>query len=585
MSAVFEAVGDLVEGVVDAVGDAVEWVGDTVSNVVEAALDDPVKAALQIGVIAATGGAATSLFGMAAPLTAMQASIGLAAIEGVDVLEEGGDIDDAFKAAATSFAVGQAVSFGMDAFSAAGPTDLTGSATTQFFDDGSSIQFFDDGSRLITDSAGAVSSVPAVDIAAPVSAVAAADTAVSLAQPSTSVAPISSGIENVFDEVLRGADSVSDAVNDLFSRPSEFLEQFYQRPETFPVLSPEGVVYGDEFVGPAMPEVVGNVAPGAISPENVPVLTPEGAAVLPVEPMGPPAPEVVPKGAYYPDTAEFVSTTLPAQPQYETMEQLLLDRGLITPEQALEAVAPVAIEAAPPDIYDMLPDSFGEQVAIDPNAPAIDPNAPAAAAPQYETMEDLLYDKGLIDDKAYRELTGVAPVVDRSVDASTLPPAVDRPLSESLIDLGKAAGEYAIEHPFQTAAVIGGGLALAGGEEEQPAPTEAAKKTYTYGAAPPIRRTGLQELYSAASSIYGDDYVRKQLGIQAPPPPAFQSSFQPLLSGQAPGASRVGLGSLGQGFTYTPMGSPQTFDISTLTPEQIIQLQDMVSRRKQPGGG
>lgn len=569
MSAVLEAVGDVVEAVGDAVGDVVEFVGDTVSNVVEAALDDPIKAIAQVAAVA-TGNA------WALPI-----------IEGVDVLEEGGSIEDALKSAAVTYVVQQGVSYAVDSFapSAAG---AGGSGTTSFFDDGSSIQFFDDGSRLITDSAGAVSSVPAVDIAAPVSAVAAADTAVSLAQPSTSVAPISSGIENVFDEVLRGADSVSDAVNDLFSRPSKFLEQFYQQPETFPVLGPEGALYGDDLVGPFMPEVVGDVAPGAISPESVPMLTPEGAAVLPVEPMGPPAPEVVPKGAYYPDTAEFVSTTLPAQPQYETMEQLLLDRGLITPEQALEAVAPVAIEAAPPDIYDMLPDSFGEQVAIDPNAPAIDPNAPAAAAPKYETMEDLLYDKGLIDDKAYRELTGVAPVVDRSVDASTLPPAVDRPLSESLIDLGKAAGEYAIEHPFQTAAVIGGGLALAGaagGEEEQPAPTEAAKKTYTYGAAPPIRRTGLQELYSAASSIYGDDYVRKQLGIQAPPPPAFQSSFQPLLSGQAPGASRVGLGSLGQGFTYTPMGSPQTFDISTLTPEQIIQLQDMVNRRKQPGGG
>lgn len=569
MSAVLEAVGNVVEAVGDAVGDAVEFVGDTVSNVVEAALDDPIKAIAQVAAVA-TGNA------WALPI-----------IEGVDVLEEGGSIEDALKSAAVTYVVQQGVSYAVDSFAPAA-SGTSGSGTTTFFDDGSSMQFFDDGSRLITDSAGAVSSVPATDVVMPVSAVAAADAAVSLAQPSTSIAPISSGIENVFDEVLRGADSVSDAVNDLFSRTSEFLEQFYRPAESFPVLGPENAVYGDEFFGPFMPEAVGDVAPGAISPENVPVLAPEGAAVLPDDFMGPPAPEVIaPKGAYYPDTAEFVSTTLPAQPQYETMEQLLLDRGLITPEQALDAVAPVAIEAAPPDIYDMLPDSFGEQVAIDPNAPAIDPNAPAAAAPKYETMEDLLYDKGLIDDKAYRELTGVAPVVDRSVDASTLPPAVDRPLSESLIDLGKAAGEYAVEHPFQTAAVIGGGLALAGaaGGEEQPASTEAAKKTYTYGAAPPIRRTGLQELYSAASNIYGDDYVRKQLGIQAPPPPAFQSSFQPLLSGQAPGASRVGLGSLGQGFTYTPMGSPQTFDISTLTPEQIIQLQDMVNRRKQPGGG
>lgn len=527
MSAVLEAVGDVVEAVGDAVGDVVEFVGDTVSNVVEAALDDPIKAIAQVAAVA-TGNA------WALPI-----------IEGVDVLEEGGSIEDALKSAAVTYVVQQGVSFAVDSFAPAA-AGAEGAGTTTFFDDGSSIQFFDDGSRLITDSAGSVSSAPGTDVVMPGSAVDLADAVV-------------------------GAPSAEDAANAVAkSFPVE-----PQSPVTGTALEDMPVIDGKSLASPTG-ETVGEVAPGAISPENVPTVSAEDLT------------NITSKGAVYPDTAEFVSTTLPAQPQYETMEQLLLDRGLITPEQALEAVAPVAIEAAPPDIYDMLPDSFGEQVAIDPNAPAIDPNAPAAAAPQYETMEDLLYDKGLIDDKAYRELTGVAPVVDRSVDASTLPPVVDKPLTDSLIDLGKAGVEYAIEHPFQTAAVIGGGLALsgaAGGEEEQPASTEAAKKTYTYGAAPPIRRTGLQELYSAASSIYGDDYVRKQLGIQAPPPPAFQSSFQPLLSGQAPGASRVGLGSLGQGFTYTPMGSPQTFDISTLTPEQIIQLQDMVSRRKQPGGG
>ena len=139
MSAVVEAIGDAVGGVVEAVGDAVEWVGDTVSNVVEAAMDDPVKAALQIGVMVATSGAGAAALGMSAPLTAMQAAGAMAGISGVSTLAEGGDIEDAMKSAATSFAVSQAVSFGMDAFGAANVPE-TVSGTTQFFDDGTSIQ-------------------------------------------------------------------------------------------------------------------------------------------------------------------------------------------------------------------------------------------------------------------------------------------------------------------------------------------------------------------------------------------------------------------------------------------------------------
>lgn len=518
MSAVVEAVGDLVEGVVDVVGDAVEWVGDTVSNVVEAAMDDPLKAALQIGVIAATGGAAAGALGLAAPLTAMQASIGLAAIEGVDVLEEGGDIDDAFKAAATSFAVSQAVSFGMDAFSAAGPTDLTGSATTQFFDDGSSIQFFDDGSRLVTDSAGAVSPVPAPDEL--IGQAAATEAAESMAA----------------GEVLPAGIQPSGA-------------------ETFPI--PDAAAPTVAELPPAGAEAAGTVPAEVISPENVPLVE----ASAPMAEVAPPvaaAPELMPPPAAV------------AQPTYETMEELLLDKGLITPEQAAAAVAPPAMTP------DALPDSFGDAVAVDPNAVAIDPTK------QYETMEDLMYDKGLITDAQYKELTGVAPVVDLSQPAG---PMSDTTLMEGIKDLGGAALDYAIDNPLTTAGIIAGGAALAGGmgEEQPQAPGTPPKKTYTYGAAPEINRSGLQELWSAASKIYGGEgNVMQQLGVQAP---QFQSSFQPLLSGQAPGAGKVGLGALGQGFSYTPMGQAKTFDISTLTPEQIVQLQDMVARKKQPGEG
>ena len=480
MSAVFEAVGDLVEGVVDAVGDAVEWVGDTVSNVVEAALDDPVKAALQIGVIAATGGAAAGALGLAAPLTAMQASIGLAAIEGVDVLEEGGDIDDAFKAAATSFAVSQAVSFGMDAFSAAGPTDLTGSATTQFFDDGSSIQFFDDGSRLVTDSAGAVNPVPAPD----------------------------------------------------------------------------------EMIGrAAAAEAADTVATGEVLPAGI---QPSGAETMPV-----------------PDATTPVATELPPVTT-DTLSPENVPLSDLSPAAASDATTSQALEMGPPveAFTPRLGDTFGQYEV----GKGFDYPQYLAEQTAIEPSPDTLYARGALTDAQYKELTGVAPVVDLSTPAG---PMSDTTLMEGAKDLGGALLDYAIDNPLKTAGIIAGGAALAGGmgEEQPQAPGTPPKKTYTYGAAPEIDRSGLKELWSAASKIYGNEgNVMKQLGIEAPAAPTFQSSFQPLLSGQAR-ATPSGLGSLGQGFSYTPMGQPKTFDISTLTPEQIVQLQDMVARKKQPGEG
>ncbi len=489
MSAVVEAVSDAIGGVVDAVCDAVEWVGDTVSNVVESVMDDPLKAVVQVAAVA-TGNA------WALPV-----------IEGVDVLQEGGDLGDALQAAALTYAVQTGVGYAMDSFGAAGATDVTGSGTTQFFDDGSTIQFFDDGSQLITDSASAVSSTPAVDAAV---GQAAADAATA----------------EMAGEMMAPGVQPSGA-------------------ETFPVAEP-GPITSTEL--PAA-----EVAADVISPENIPLVEAAAPAV---------------------DVAAAPELAAAAAPQYDTMEQLLLDKGLITPDQAAAAVAA-------PDMYDMLPESVGNAVAVDPNAVAIDPTAK-----QYDTMEDLLYDKGQLTDAQYKELTGMAPVVDMSVPAG---PMSDVSTIDALKDLGGAALDYAIENPLTTAGVIGGGLALAGamGEPEQPAaPGTPPKKTYTYGAAPTIDRSGLGELWSAASKIYGGEAgVMNQLGIQ---PPKFESSFQPnaapLMAGQAPGAGKVGLGALGQGFSYTPMGRAQSFDISTLTPEQIVQLQDMVARKK-PGEG
>ena len=479
MSAVVEAIGDAVSGVVDAVGDAVEWVGDTVGKVVDSVMDDPLKAVVQVAAVA-TGNA------WALPI-----------IEGVDVLEEGGSFEDALKGAATVYAVQTGVGFAMDSFGAAGATDMTGSGTTQFFDDGSSIQFFDDGSRLVTDTAGKVSSTPATDLVA--------ETAGATTSP---VAP----------------------QPDITATDLPPLEA-------------------------AAPAATTEVAPTDISTQNVPLV--EAPA------------DVATKGALYPDIETFVNTTLP-ESTYNTMEELLLDKGLVTPEQ---------LAATTPDPYANLPESFGDAVALDPNAPAVTP-----AGTKYDTMEDLMYDKGLITDAQYKDLTGVAPVVDLSKPGV---PVKDVSVIDAAKDLGGAVIDVAKANPWTTAAVIGGGLAAAGalgGGGTNPAATSTpAQKTYTYGPGAPINRTGLQELYSAAANIYKPGQAGPApMVVQAP---QFQSNFQPLLVGQAPGGGNVGLGALGQGFSYTPMGRGQTFDISTLSPEQIVQMQEILARKKQTGEG
>jgi hypothetical protein len=560
MSAVFEAVGNLVEGVADVVGDALEWVGDTVTNVVESAMDDPLKAIAQVAVIAATSGAGAGVLGLSAPLTAMQASLGMAAIEGIDVLEEGGDLGDVLEASAKSFAVSQAVSFGMDAFSAAGPTGTTGSATSQFFDDGSSIQFFDDGSRLVTDTAGKITSSAADEVLG-----AAATTA---GETGATTSPVLAPEVTVDVPYLRDDPFLKDSVvSPVDVSPVELMgtEQapFIQTPPGSPYMEQadlRAAIAKGEDVGARYRYDLGNDAASFGYP---------------------------PRGGV--DTA------------YNSMEDLLLETGAITRDQYNELLS-TGVAVAPdgsmlPDIYDNLPESVGNTVAVDRgaakdiydslpesagNAVAVDPNAK-----QYGSMEDLLYDKGVLTDAQYKDLTGVAPVVDKSSPAG---PMSNVSVVDAAKDLGSAAVDYAIANPLTTAGVIGGGLALAGavsGDESTPAtkPGETAKKTFTYGAAPEIRRTGLDQLYSASANIYGPRGATGTPGSTLPPPVQFQSSFQPLIGGAAPGAARFGLGALGQGFSYTPMGSPQTFDISTLTPEQIVQMQDAMARRRAAGGG
>jgi hypothetical protein len=453
MSAVIEAVSDVFSGVADAVGSAVEWVGDTVSNVVEAAMDDPVKAALQVGVMVATGGAGAAALGLSAPLTAAQAGLAMGAISGADVLLEGGDVEDALKSAATSFATSQAVSFGMDAFGSAGVPE-TVAGTVEFFDDGSSVQFFDDGSKIVTDTGGAVSATPAVQ------------------PPSVEAFPVQVG------------------------------EPMYQQVG----VQPSGVETG------AVPE-----------PPRIDLRGAEPQATIGEQMITADAPTVteIPQELLEPSQAE---TILAAQQPY---------LGDI-PTSELETLA-----AAPP---------------------------PGMTDAKYPSLDEIIKPEG-------------APIVDRNIESSALPKVTDKPMLDTLKDLGSSAIDYVKANPWPAAGIAAAGLAAASalGGEEPPAATE-AKKTYTYGAPPPIKRTGLAEIASAAKDIYGPQESTSKPVAAPVAPPVFESSFKPLLAGPAPGAS--GLASIGQGFTYTPVGGQQPIDISNLTPEQIVQLQDRLARKR-----
>jgi len=99
MSAVVSAVKDVVGGVVDFVGDAVEAVGDvvkkvgdTVGDVVKSAVENPIQTIVTIAAVAA------------APATGGASLYAIPATSAATVLANGGDFDDALKAAAISYA-------------------------------------------------------------------------------------------------------------------------------------------------------------------------------------------------------------------------------------------------------------------------------------------------------------------------------------------------------------------------------------------------------------------------------------------------------------------------------------------------
>lgn len=428
-------VKDSVVAIGDAIGDAGAWIDDTAHAIVQNALDDPVKFALQAGVIVATGGAGAAALGMSAPLTAMQASLAMAGISAGSTLAKGGDFQDALESGAKSFAISQAVSFGMDAI---GVGADAGSVTAQYNSDGSFVQTFEDGSQMFTDASGQISMEPATE------------------------------------------------------------------------------ALGAEVAGEA---AMGNAA----------------------------ATDIAASGAE--DAVMQAASGAPAA---------TANAGDVAAEAAQQGVK-TAIEP----VYESLPDSYGNAVAVEKS---------------YSTIEDLMYDKGAITAEQYKELTGVAPVVDLSGRYGAPP---DVPLSEAALGYGKELGgkalDFALENPLTTLGlantVMGGGL-FGGGQQQQPneLPQEEERRTYTYSEVP----KSPPEVFSKTDMRTYDIQPRSQV---TQPQQEYQFNPQALLQGQAEGNQRFGLGALGQGFAYTPIGSAKSYDISQLTPEQIVRLQEATARR------
>jgi hypothetical protein len=92
VSSVVGGVVDFVGDAVEAVGDAVEDVGNAVGDVVESALENPIQTIVTIAAVAA------------APATGGASLYAIPATSAATVIAEGGDFDDALKAAAISYA-------------------------------------------------------------------------------------------------------------------------------------------------------------------------------------------------------------------------------------------------------------------------------------------------------------------------------------------------------------------------------------------------------------------------------------------------------------------------------------------------
>ena len=463
------AVADFVEDVGGAVVDAVEWVGETASNVVQAALDDPVKTAVQIAAVY-TGNA------WALPY-----------IEGIDTLEEGGSLEDALVNGVKTYVVQQGVGAVMDSFGTAPGVDVNG--TTQFFEDGSSIQFFDDGSTLATDTAGAVSSSPATDIV--------------------------SG----FTESGAAADMTGAGVDATLPSPDV---------EIFPL---------GETGAPDITPIAGTEA---ITPEII------------------------------------SSTAATTTPQFETMEELLQSIGELPPDQM--------VDLGPPTDFYQYDDGSTLRTFDDGSTLATDIDGNLSASPATDMINAYIDPNavGVTTDTGATDVgtTGGAEIVDRSILSEDLPVVTDRPITDTIIDIGKELGttvtDFVTENPV-TSTVIGAGiLGLTGGQEPKPPTTpEEVKKTYQYQPAAQIGATrGLDELWSAAQSIYGDK-LTSMLGITPQQMSTRSPTTSPLLGSQAPGG---GIGSLRT--SYATGATGPTFDVNLLTPEQIIRLQSLMERKR-----
>lgn len=196
--------------------------------------------------------------------------------------------------------------------------------------------------------------------------------------------------------------------------------------------------------------------------------------------------------------------------------------------------------------------------------------------PTFSPATDLV-DVGYVDPNAPGfGQEGTAEVIDRSIRSEDLPPVTDTSLTGSLLDIGKELGSTAVdivkENPLTSIGV--GATLLSGGQEPPPGPKPEEKRTFTYQPPAQVGATrGLQELWSAAQSIYGDK-LTSMLGITPDQMPTTAPISSPLLGGPAPG----GIASLR---TSRVMGAQApTFDVNMLTPEQIIRLQGLLERRR-----
>lgn len=291
---------------------------------------------------------------------------------------------------------------------------------------------------------------------------------------------------------------------------------------------------------PAVPDITqiagsdvlsGGVAPGA-GTEVIPlgdVITPE---ITPIPPTTPEFPSI---------PAESLVNEIAKQPTTQVFDdgsklQIFNDGSSIATDTAGNVSSSIATDIVQPGF-------------VDPNAPGFG-------------------------------FQGEAPAPIETRDVGPYDPGSGKSTTESLWGLAKTAGEtaygLATDYPMTT---LGLATAISGaGQPDQPqAPIEQepAKKTYSYRS--PIQykpSQGLQELFSAAEGIYGQQLPPMQLPQAAPAPATQQIAPMPLLGGQAPG------GIVALRPTYTPISGGPAVDIGKLSIDQIIQLQNALEGKR-----